>query len=185
MAGTSQNVINNWLLSSDVGCDFIFMDGVVQAYGLFPSDDLKEVVDEMIESFLKIDLVNIKAQTHATLTGIRALVRYFKITGNQRFLLEAEKRYQLYRKLGMTENYENFNWFGRPEWTEPCAIIDSYMVAVQLWQYTQKPEYLEDAQFLSVPIMVMALIVCSHVPAWRPVAVLLSGDGRIPDEKAA
>ncbi len=40
--------------------------------------------------------------------------------------------------------------------------------------------------FLSVPIMVMVLIVCSHVPAWRPVAVLLSGDGRIPDgEKTA
>ncbi len=38
---------------------------------------------------------------------------------------------------------------------------------------------------LSVPIMVMVLIVCSHVPAWRPVAILLSGDGRIPDEKAA
>ncbi len=39
--------------------------------------------------------------------------------------------------------------------------------------------------FLSVPIMVMVLIVCSHVPTWRPVAVLLSGDGRIPDEKTA
>ncbi len=39
--------------------------------------------------------------------------------------------------------------------------------------------------FLSVPIMVMVLIVCSHVPAWRPIAVLLSGDGRIPDEKPA
>ncbi len=39
--------------------------------------------------------------------------------------------------------------------------------------------------FLSVPIMVMVLIVCSHVPAWRPVAVLLSGEGRIPDEKTA
>jgi AI-2 transport protein TqsA len=35
--------------------------------------------------------------------------------------------------------------------------------------------------FLSVPIMVMVLIVCSHVPAWRPIAVLLSGDGQIPE----
>ncbi len=34
---------------------------------------------------------------------------------------------------------------------------------------------------LSVPIMVMVLIVCSHVPAWRPVALLLSRDGEIPD----
>jgi uncharacterized protein len=148
VGGTTQNVVNNWLLSSDVGCDFIFLDGVVQAYGLFPSKELKELVDEMVESFLNIDLVTIKAQTHATLTGLRALVRYYEITGDQRYLLEAEKRYKLYREVGMTENYENFNWFGRPEWTEPCAIVDSYMIAVKLWQFTQKPEYIEDAQHI-------------------------------------
>jgi uncharacterized protein len=148
VGGTTQNVLNKWLLSSDVGCDFIFLDGVVQAYGLFPSQELKELVDEMVESFLKIDLVTIKAQTHATLTGLRALVRYHEITGNITYIREAEKRYRLYRELAMTENYENFNWFGRPEWTEPCAIVDSYMTAVQLWRYTQKPEYLEDAQHI-------------------------------------
>jgi len=38
--------------------------------------------------------------------------------------------------------------------------------------------------FLSVPIMVILLIVCSHIPAWRPIAVLLSRDGRIPDSQA-
>ncbi|WP_420859251.1 AI-2E family transporter [Marivivens marinus] len=31
--------------------------------------------------------------------------------------------------------------------------------------------------FLSVPIMVMLLVVCSHVPALRPVAILLSREG--------
>lgn len=34
--------------------------------------------------------------------------------------------------------------------------------------------------FLSVPIMVIVLIVCSHVPAWRPVAIVISRDGEIP-----
>jgi predicted PurR-regulated permease PerM len=43
--------------------------------------------------------------------------------------------------------------------------------------------------FLSVPIMVLVMIVCAHVPSWRWVAVLLSKDGRIegapaPNEKA-
>jgi AI-2 transport protein TqsA len=33
--------------------------------------------------------------------------------------------------------------------------------------------------FLSVPIMVMVMIVCAHVPSWRWVAILLSKDGRI------
>ena len=36
--------------------------------------------------------------------------------------------------------------------------------------------------FLSVPIMVMLLVVCSHVPALRPVAILLSREG-LPEEE--
>jgi AI-2 transport protein TqsA len=35
--------------------------------------------------------------------------------------------------------------------------------------------------FLSVPIMVMAMIVCAHVPSWRWVAILLSKDGQVPE----
>jgi predicted PurR-regulated permease PerM len=33
--------------------------------------------------------------------------------------------------------------------------------------------------FLSVPILVIVMIVCAHVPSWRWVAVLLSKDGRV------
>lgn len=33
--------------------------------------------------------------------------------------------------------------------------------------------------FLSVPILVVIMIVCAHVPSWRWVAILLSKDGRI------
>lgn len=148
MSGTTQNVINNWLLSSDIGCDFIFLDGVIQAYSLFPSADLKSLIDEMIARFLQVDLVGIKAQTHSTLTGLRALMRYDEVTGDQQLLNEVIKRYQIYRKQGITENYENFNWFCRPEWTEPCAILDSYILAVQLWQKTGDPAYLADAHHI-------------------------------------
>ena len=46
----------------------------------------------------------------------------------------------------MTENYENYNWFERYDtWTEPCAIVDSYLLATQLWAATRNPTYLEDA----------------------------------------
>ncbi len=148
MSGTTQNVINNWLLSSDIGCDFIFLDGVVQAYSLFPTPELKSLIDEMTARFLQVDLVGIKAQTHSTLTGLRALMRYDEITGDQHLLNEVIKRYRIYREQGITENYENFNWFCRPEWTEPCAIIDSYILAVQLWQKTGDPAYLEDAHHI-------------------------------------
>lgn len=37
--------------------------------------------------------------------------------------------------------------------------------------------------FLSVPIMVMLLVICSHVPALRKVAVLLSREGLPEDER--
>lgn len=36
--------------------------------------------------------------------------------------------------------------------------------------------------FLSVPIMVMMLVVCSHVPVLRPIAILLSREG-LPDSE--
>jgi len=31
--GSDQKTIDQWILSSDIGCDFIFMDGVVHACG--------------------------------------------------------------------------------------------------------------------------------------------------------
>ena len=147
-AGTVQNTVNHWILSSDIGCDFIFMDGLIQAYQIVPSEELKQLLEEMIDRFFEMDMVEIKAQTHASLTGLRGVLRYYGITGDQSLLPEVEKRYGLYSELAMTENYENFNWFGRPEWTEPCAIVDSYILAVQLWQYTQNSSYLEDAQHI-------------------------------------
>lgn len=147
-AGTIQNSFGRWLLSSDVGCDFIFLDGIVQAYGLFPSEPLKQLIEEIMGRFFQMDPVAIRAQTHATLTGLRAVLRYYGITHQPYLLREAEKRYKLYRGLAMTGNYENYNWFERPEWTEPCAIVDSYMLATQLWQYTGDPAYLEDAHHI-------------------------------------
>src|SRR5690606_35259944 len=68
-SGTTESTVGHWKLSSDIGCDFIFMDGVVQAYSLFPSEELKALIDEMMERFMQMDMVAIQAQTHATLTG--------------------------------------------------------------------------------------------------------------------
>lgn len=147
-AGTTGRTVGRWMLSSDIGCAFIFLDGVVQAYELFPSDSLKSLIREMIDRFLEVDLAAMHAQAHATLTALRGVLRFQRITGSVPLTEEVEKRYQLYRQRAMTENYENFNWFGRPQWTESCAIVDSLMVAVQLWQATGKSGYLEDAHHI-------------------------------------
>lgn len=138
----------NWILSTDIGCDFIFMDGVVQAYQVTKREEMKPLIDEMIKVFRKTDLIQIRAQTHATLTGLRALVRYYQLTGDSSLIQTVEKDFDLYRKFARTENYANYNWFGRPEWTEPCAVVDSYMLSSQLWQITGKPYYAEEAQLI-------------------------------------
>jgi hypothetical protein len=140
--------VGNWKLSSDIGCDFIFLDGVTHAYQVRGGADLKALIDEMMARFLEVDVIAIKAQTHATLTGMRALLRQYENTGDPRLLDAVEKRYKLYRTQAMTETYANFNWFERPEWSECCAIIDSFMIPIQLWRHTGDPAYLEDAHLI-------------------------------------
>ncbi|MCX6008384.1 MAG: glycoside hydrolase family 127 protein, partial [Chloroflexi bacterium] len=146
--GYSGTVVSDrgiWRLSSDIGCDFIFMDGVIEAAEVLGRKDLYPIIDEMVDRFLQIDLVTIKAQTHATLTAMRGLIRYAELTGRADLIAESEKRFKLYVTEASTENHMNYNWFGRPTHTEPCAFVDAFMVAVQLWQATGKTKYLEEA----------------------------------------
>ena len=143
-----QKTLNGWILSTDIGCDFVFLDGLVQAYEVTGREDLLPVIDEIIALYQRIDVEKIKAQLHSTLTGTRAVLRYYNITGDESLLQMAIERYETYMKRAITENYENYNWFGRPEWTEACAVLDSYMIAVQLWKYTGNPAYLADAQHI-------------------------------------
>jgi len=147
-SGAVVAVKGKWRLSSDIGCDFIFFDGVVQAYAVTGDARLVPVIEELVELFLSMDFIAIKAQTHATLSGTRGLIRWYEACRNPKLLARAEQIFQIYLQEGCSENFENYNWFGRPDWTEPCAIVDSYLIACQLWQHTGKPEYLESAQWI-------------------------------------
>ena len=43
----------------------------------------------------------------------------------------------------MTYTYENFNWFERKDtWTEPCAVVDSFMLAHFFYEQTGEEKYL-------------------------------------------
>lgn len=140
---------DQWILSSDIGCIFIGMEGLIHAYKILAREDMKEVIEELIDRFLEVDLVGIRAQTHASLTACRGLIRYAEFTGRSELIDEAAKRWDLYLKYGMTENYENYNWFERYNtWSEPCAVVDSYMVAMQLWMHTGNPEYIDQAELI-------------------------------------
>ena len=66
---------------------------------------------------------------------------------------------------------------GRSLNLSPLVVIASLMVWGTIWGVV--------GMFLCVPIMVVVLIVLAHFDATRPVAVLLSADGRIPEPNAA
>ncbi|MHB8963456.1 MAG: glycoside hydrolase family protein [Saccharofermentanales bacterium] len=147
MSGTLFDGIDGtWKLSSDNGCAFILIDGASHAYEITRDPALKAVLDEMIAKFLSADLLADEFQTHATLSATRGMIRLYAITGDRYLLEQSAAIYDLYRAHGMTENYANYNWFGRPDtWTEPCAIIDSLIVAMELWKIKGDLVYVKDA----------------------------------------
>ncbi|MBR4865948.1 MAG: hypothetical protein IKU11_04625 [Clostridia bacterium] len=139
MAGEREN----WLLSTDIGCAFMSIDGLSHAYQITGDESIKSLLDEMIGFYLAIDKVKLKAQTHCTLTAARGMLRMYAQTGEKCYLHGAEEIFALYAfGGGMTKTYQNLNWWGREDsWTEPCAIVDSLMVAAELYKITEKPEY--------------------------------------------
>lgn len=149
MVGQSAWRSGRWVMSSDIGNQFMILDGLTQAWAENPTPELRASIDAGIARFLAMDLAAATTQTHATLTTLRAILRLHALTGDAALLDAAVERYKLYREHGMTETYGNLNWFGRPDtWTEPCAIIDSFIVALELWRRLEDPAYLEDAHLI-------------------------------------
>ncbi len=145
-AGNVAKKVRNWHISTDTGCAYIPLDGVSDLYALTGDPEIGRLLDVMILNFKKIDFLGICVQTHATLTATRGILRTYEMTGDPSYLSTAESLFSMYRDHGMTANYANYNWFGRPEWTEPCAIIDSFIVAIQLYRFTGKRDYITYAQ---------------------------------------
>ncbi len=133
-------------LSTDIGTVFFTLDSLTQAYLIDPTPALRDLVEVMIARYAQLDILRLGAQTHATLTTLRGILRwYLEVDPRADLLALVRTRFQSYLDLARTEHHGNFNWFGRPEWTESCAIIDSFMLAVQLWSVTREPVYLAEA----------------------------------------
>ncbi|MEM9185113.1 MAG: hypothetical protein AAGB00_01295 [Planctomycetota bacterium] len=148
LAGSQKSSGPGWRLSRDNGCVFIFMDGVVEALKVDPTPELRRAAEAFVSLFLAADLEAMQAQTHASLAGMRAALAYHGLTSDRRVLQRVERDFERYKSTAMTETYENYNWFGRPAWTEPCGVVDSYIVAVELWRLLGDPTYLEDAHHI-------------------------------------
>jgi len=137
VSGHSALVLNGWQLSSDVGCAFMSVDGLSHYYALTRDERALALLREMVTVFGGIDLVALKAQTHCSLTATRGMLRLYELTGEELFWETAKKVWNTYLASGMTYTYQNFNWWGRGDtWTEPCAIVDSLILALHFYELT-------------------------------------------------
>ena len=135
VAGSRTDVMDGWLLSSDVGCAFMSVDGLSQYYAITGEPRVLALLEEMCGVLEGLDLLSLQAQTHCCLTAARGLVRLHRATGCERYLAAAKSIYELYIRAGMTATYQNYNWWGRGDtWTEPCAVVDSLMLALELFR---------------------------------------------------
>lgn len=142
VSGESTSIINGWLLSSDIGCAFISLDGISHYYQLSKDSNVKKLLDAMIDVHNKIDFVTLKCQTHATLSSARGILRLFETTNEKKYLDRVIEIFDLYIEKGMTLNFENYNWFSRIDtWTEPCAVVDSFILAAKLYELTKDEKY--------------------------------------------
>lgn len=143
VSGSHTGSTADWILSSDIGCAFMSIDGLAHAYCITGNEAVRTLLDEMISVYLNIDKVALRAQTHCTLTAARGMLRMHHATGDEAYLHGAQTILNLYENGGgMSETWQNLNWWGRPEtWTEPCAIVDSLMVATELYKITHNESY--------------------------------------------
>jgi uncharacterized protein len=142
--------IGKWRLSTDIACIFLVLDGMTHAYQVVPSPELKNAIEQYIKLFSRMDPVIANAHAHSTISALNGILRFYETSGcvESEYLEIVEKTYVLYKNNAWTENYANYNWFGRPEWTEPCAVIDSFLLTTRLWRLTGKTGYLEDAHLI-------------------------------------
>ena len=141
--GHINDTLNGWKLSSDVGCAFMCLDGISRYFALTDDSRAAAFIEKTFGIFLRADMVARGFQTHTSLTCLRGALRYYGTTGDETYLSAVQREFDRYLRYGMTLTYENFNWFGRKDtWTEPCAVVDSLLLAVDLYRMTGGQRYL-------------------------------------------
>lgn len=140
---TTALIVDGWKESTDVGCAFILVDGISKLYELTLDIKVKEILEVLIEKFMNIDVIGLKCQTHATLSCTRGILTLYRISKETKYLNYAVTIFNKYLSHGMTKDYSNINWFDRSDtWTEPCCIVDSFIVSKELYEFTKEEKYL-------------------------------------------
>ena len=154
--GTTVTMIDDWITSSDTGCAFIMIDGATRALQTLINiksapariSNLRALIHEMAEEYFKLDFIKSCVQTHSTLSGLRGIIRLASMENDTGLIKKCEEIANLYFHEAITENFANYNWFNRPEWTEPCAYLDSIAVCLTLFSQTKNPEYIDKMNYV-------------------------------------
>jgi hypothetical protein len=142
VSGEVVGAANGWRLSSDVGCAYMCVDGLAHYYAYTKDEECRRFLDGIIDIFDQTDFVKYGFQTHTTLSCLRGILKLYEETGEKRYLDIVKDKFNIYLRHGMTLTYENYNWFGRMDtWTEPCAVVDSLILATELYRITSDREY--------------------------------------------
>lgn len=142
--GSISDISANWQLSTDIGCAFIPIDGLAHYYAVTLDKGLEKHLSQAIRQFVRLDKIGLNMQTHATLTATRGILKYYEVCGDGESLSFVKEIFDLYTEKGMTATYENYNWFGdshEETWTEPCAVVDSLILALELYRITKEDRY--------------------------------------------
>lgn len=145
-SGSIIAIRGKWMLSTDVGCAYISLDGISAAYQLLGWPELGTLLEKMIEKFSQTDLYGLQYQTHASLSATRGILRTYTLTGERKYLELAQRVLNLYLAKGQTENFSNRNRFQTCNWTEPCGFIDAYICCVEMYKLTGNAAYVAAAQ---------------------------------------
>ena len=147
VSGHSAERLNGWKLSTDVGCAFMCVDGLAHYFALTKDKKVKEFLDKVIGVFDSLDKVKLGFQTHTTLSCVRGILKLFETTGEEKHFDIAKRTFDEYLNCGMTLTYQNYNWYGRKDsWTEPCAVVDSFILATEIYKITRIENYLTVAR---------------------------------------
>lgn len=142
VSGSVTGSQDGWKLSSDIGCAFMCVDGLADYYKETKDLRVKAFLDKVIDFFVSVDLLKYQLQTHTTLTCLRGILLLYQTTQQEKYLQIVKEKFSFYVSNGMTLTYENFNWFGRKNtWTEPCAVVDSFILATELYKLTKESYY--------------------------------------------
>lgn len=147
VSGEVIGVMDGWKLSSDVGCAYMCVDGLAHYYAYTKDEKCLRFLNEVISIFTETDFVKYGFQTHTTLSCLRGILKLYETTRNQEYLDIVRDKFELYLCYGMTLTYENYNWFGKENsWTEPCAVVDSFILSTRLYKITNDEKYLTFAR---------------------------------------